>query len=250
MKTPLIQEQDFGSYEGKTYADPLFASALFHKDEYRRLHSHEPTFVDMESNESVDHRVDKFLDEYLLPVLHESASNGDEKPTVAVVSHGITLAHIWRRLLARLPRRSVIVRPDVFSEHGTVDIERIGGWSNTGFLAVEFHRVEGVSASSTASEGTALLDADPVLVDAVGLDAEVQNPASPEAQAGKIVDTVSSIDAITAAPKLLKGWTTTVNTINGTLHLNGLKRAPGGIGSAAHDEKQQSLDAFFKKKKL
>jgi hypothetical protein len=201
----------------------------------------------MESKESVTERVDRFLEEMLLPVLHAHGSEGgdeSERPTVAVVSHGITLTVMWRRLLARLPERNVVVHPEVFPVRGTVDIRRIDGFSNTGFLAVEFKRIE---HTATTAEAGVLNDADPMLVDGVGLDAAELNPASPEAQAARIADPNNG-NAGTNAPKLLEGWTTTVNTINGTLHLEGLKRTAGGIGSAAHDEKQQSLDTFFRKR--
>lgn len=36
-----------------------------------------------------------------------------------------------------------------------------------------------------------------------------------------------------------------VSQINCTAHLNGLRKTRGGIGSAAHDEKQKTLDNFF-----
>ena len=41
----------------------------------------------------------------------------------------------------------------------------------------------------------------------------------------------------------------TVHAINGRDHLLDLKRARGGIGSAAYDTKQKSLDGFFKRPK-
>lgn len=248
--TPLIQEQDFGFYEGKSYLDLQYSSAIMGRDEHRRLHKDDPGFVDMETPAAIDARVDKFLEDLLLPVLHTSSGNDDERPTVAVVSHGVTLTHIWRRLLARMPERSVVVHPEIFSDHRIIEIQRIGGWSNTGFLAVEFKRIDSTRTNSSTNEAGTATDPDPVFVDGVGLDAAEQNPASPEAQSGNVAVPVESGNAGAHAPKLLHGWITTVNTINGTLHLNGLKRTAGGIGSAAYDEKQQSLDAFFKRKKL
>ena len=41
----------------------------------------------------------------------------------------------------------------------------------------------------------------------------------------------------------------TIHAINKRDHLIGLKRARGGIGSSAHDEKQQSIQSFFKKQR-
>ncbi len=47
----------------------------------------------------------------------------------------------------------------------------------------------------------------------------------------------------------LSGYSMTVIGVNSKDHLLDLKRARGGIGSAAHDVKQQSLEGFFKKPK-
>jgi hypothetical protein len=45
----------------------------------------------------------------------------------------------------------------------------------------------------------------------------------------------------------LSGYSMTVLDINSKDHLLDLKRARGGLGSAAYDAKQQSLDGFFKR---
>jgi broad specificity phosphatase PhoE len=60
--------------------------------------------------------------------------------------------------------------------------------------------------------------------------------------------------AVTSKPAIpdqvsppLKGFSMTVHGVNTKDHLLDLKRARGGLGSAAYDAKQQSLDGFFKR---
>jgi hypothetical protein len=47
---------------------------------------------------------------------------------------------------------------------------------------------------------------------------------------------------------LLHGWSITVLEIDNKNHLANLSRTGGGIGSAAHDAKQKTMDGFFKRK--
>lgn len=49
---------------------------------------------------------------------------------------------------------------------------------------------------------------------------------------------------------VLNGWSTFVQVVNSKDHLNGLKRTRGGIGSAKHDNSQQNIESFFKRRKL
>jgi hypothetical protein len=41
-----------------------------------------------------------------------------------------------------------------------------------------------------------------------------------------------------------------VKAVNSQEHLKGLKKTRGGIGSSKHDEKQKTMDSFFKRQKL
>ncbi|KAJ5301398.1 hypothetical protein PENANT_c023G06709 [Penicillium antarcticum] len=47
----------------------------------------------------------------------------------------------------------------------------------------------------------------------------------------------------------LQGWSITVLDVDNKDHLANLTRTRGGIGSAAHDTKQKTMDRFFKRKK-
>lgn len=48
-------------------------------------------------------------------------------------------------------------------------------------------------------------------------------------------------------PLALGGYSMTIHEVNSKDHLQDLRRARGGIGSAPHDAKQQSLDGFFQR---
>lgn len=48
-------------------------------------------------------------------------------------------------------------------------------------------------------------------------------------------------------PNILAGYKMTIIGINTKEHLRGLKRTGGGVGSSKHDEKQKSIESFFKK---
>jgi broad specificity phosphatase PhoE len=74
-------EQDFGSKEGKRF--------------YERLDNKDTSgFVEVESKDSMAHRADSFLEEYLLPLLGKASKDADS--VVAIVSHSIFLSTLWK----------------------------------------------------------------------------------------------------------------------------------------------------------
>jgi broad specificity phosphatase PhoE len=232
VQTPLIKEQDFGWYEGKSYVERPYNSVRNGRNDHRETHKDDEAFVDMEPIELITIRVDNFLDEHLFPLL--DSSMGTKMPTVAVVSHGVTLAHIWRRLLLRLSPGSLNVHPELLTTLGHFDPQRLGGWTNTGFLALEFNRNSLVPVAIPSAQ------------DAATVSDTTTSGIGPESQAPNTIQPVANVPT---ALCILDGWTTTIHTINGTSHLVGLKRTRGGVGSAAHDENQKTIDTFFKKRK-
>jgi len=121
-----LMEQDFGSKEGKKFHD-----RLDNKDT--------PGFVEVESKEIMAHRADSFLDEHLLPLLGEASKDADT--VVAIVSHGIFLSTLWKRLLLRLPHKSVALSPELQAT-ARHSLEHLGGWSNTGYLELYMTKAE------------------------------------------------------------------------------------------------------------
>jgi broad specificity phosphatase PhoE len=235
VQTPLIREQDFGWYEGKSYVERPYNSALSNRHDHR-----DEGFVDMEPIALIAIRVDSFLDEHLFPLL--DCGMETEIPTVAVVSHGVTLVHIWKRLLLRMSPGSLKVHPELLTTIEHLDPQRVGVWTNTGFLELEFNRNSVVPVAVP-------LDQNSSTVSSLNVDTTTSG-ISPESQAPNLIQPVANITSVSTAFRMLDGWTTTINTINSTSHLIGLRRTGGGLGSAAHDEKQKTIDSFFKKRKL
>ena len=244
-----LMEQDFGYYEGRSYLI---------RETYREIHKGGPGFVDMESKESMVLRVDSFLDHRLLPIM---ARDAPRNAIVAVVSHGIILSVLWRRLLQRFPPKSVALHPEVLATHGQIDLERLRGWSNTGYLELDIQRqipqpMPLPSKPSTILPTQQQQSAPPtnrsMTSNGIALDI---NPGSntssiPTEGMSLIGETTSSIHSTMAAStQALVGWTMTICAINSQKHLAGLKRTGGGVGSARHDEKQKNMDSFFKRKR-
>jgi hypothetical protein len=249
-------EQDFGFYEGESvFARPQKGSNVSGRDAHRALHKDDPGFIDVESKESMTLRVDTFLVDHLHPIMELDAV--DQEHIVAVVSHGIILSVLWRRFLQRLPPKSVTIHPEVVALHGPLDLERFGGWSNTGYLELEMRRlapppmspplpasVDSVIEGSLSEKETSLTTA-PDLVDTVVLSSLLEKKAPHKVALGSLSKssrTVLSTGVFTA-------WTTTICAVNHKQHLVGLKRTRGGVGSSRHDEKQKSIHSFFKKQK-
>lgn len=231
VAVPELLEQDFGYYEGK----PFYARTSPRqpgRESHAETHRLDPGFVDVESRESMARRADAFLDRHLLPVLGQGTE--DRRLAVAIVSHGMLLATLWRRILLRLPRRSVSVAPAVTASRGPVVLEHLGGWSNTGYLEVEITR-------------------DDVERPAGSLVEEPRDPSSQEATdlTSSRLSTGSKSTEVTAAdvPRSLQGCSTVILAVDSKQHLAGLKRQRGGIGRQAHDETQRTLHSFFKKPK-
>jgi len=240
VKVQDLIEQDFGFYEGKPFyarSDPKKTGRESHYETYKN----EPGFVDVESRESMGRRADAFLDQHLLPLLR---TEDDNESVVAVVSHGMLLANLWRRLLLRLPRKSLSIEAEVTAARGNVVLEHLGGWSNTGYLelvlrkAVSATSLQGIQTAASSSRAQDPTETPPTS----GLPPESAEelPSSAVEQKGQDSKPVDST---------LDGWVTTIVAIDSKQHLTGLKRQRGGIGRSAHDEGQKKLDGFFKRQK-
>lgn len=227
-------EQNFGFYEGKSFQARTDAKKSG-KDSHREKHRDDPGFVDVESKASMMQRADAFIDAHLVPLFAAAAAAAvetlepSERSAIAVVSHGILLGNLWRRLLARLPPRSVIVDGGVAATRGTVVLEHLGGWSNTGYLHLSLTRAQPSRVTTTPTKK----QDDPPTAAQPAPHPPSSAPASP----------------VRASPTVLVGWSARIRAIDSKEHLVGLKRQRGGIGSLAHDKGQKKLDGFFKRQR-
>lgn len=205
----LLREQEFGYYEGKAFsARPRDTESVGR--EAAGGHRKVAGFRDVESKESMARRMDEFLEKYLNPLLLASERPAEPPRTIAVVAHGLILSRLWKQLLRHLPVNSILLsRTASLKDMSNVSLEHIGGWSNTGYLELEVGPVKHALGSAKATTS-----------------------ASSYAPAG--------------VP--LEGLKTTIITINGKAHLNGLKRTRG-VGSSQQDDSQRKLDSFFVKRR-
>lgn len=224
-RLPLLAEKDFGSYEGKAYGTRDRDSV---KSRQHDENVNGQEFQDAETQSSMASRTDTFLDEHLLPLL-SSASAGQQEPCVAIVSHALIMSVLWRRLLARLPMKSVTIAPELLAARTIITLERLGSWSNTGYMELDLQK------SLTSSEVR-----------------EAKSPRhEPQDNSSAVLPTPQPTNAGPSLPSkpLLVGYSITVTAINKTEHLKGFKRTRGGVGSSKHDEGQKTIESFFKRRK-
>ncbi|KAF2219558.1 histidine phosphatase superfamily [Elsinoe ampelina] len=259
VKTPLLIEQDFGFYEGKPFYARSSESNKSGKDAHYDKHRQDPNFKDVESKESMAKRCDEFLDEFLVPAIHE---RDGQDIAIAVVSHGILLSNLWRRFLLRLARKSITIAPEVTAAKGQIILEHLGGWSNTGFLEVRLTSRSDPDAGlvndlQLLSNGQGTVPASDALPSSTTneaasteVDGDTTTPPVP-ISTGEVADpdTPSVLFNVPPRSRGLASYDVNILTVNGQEHLRGVKRARGGIGSSKYDEGQKSLDSFFKKAK-
>ncbi|KAK1056577.1 hypothetical protein LTR74_014813 [Friedmanniomyces endolithicus] len=238
-KVPDLIEQHFGFYEGRPFYARSEAKNSGREAHYER-HKNDPDFVDVESKESMCKRADNFLDDHFMPLLdRQDVEDGLE---VAIVSHGMLLSNLWRRLLLRLPRKSLTIAPEVTAAKGSIVLEHLGGWSNTGYLELAMSKDGGLAKSlavpAAAAQGVKIPDA-PIYV-------TFTVPAPTATEENAEVDPDATSAAIIPSPP---GWSTHILAVDSKAHLAGLKRQRGGIGRLAHDEGQKKLTGFFKRQK-
>ena len=207
-----LREQDFGFYEGKPFYARPSGSSKSGKENHRAEHASEPGFQDVESKESLATRANTFVHEHLVPLICDR-----KEVTVAVVSHGIILNHLWRSILKLFAKRTISMAPGlaVGGTNTSTPLEYLGGWSNTGYLELELQPVV-----SRAEPAVSESDAD---------------------SRGEHQDNVNS-DHSSPIPELHM----VIKAVNGKDHLSGLKRTRG-VSSGKYDEGQKKIDGFFKK---
>jgi broad specificity phosphatase PhoE len=246
VKVPELIEQDLGYYEGKSFQSRSADSKKTGRETHREKHKDDPGFVDVESKESMAKRADSFLDEHLLPLFDTDATSSEH--VVAVVSHGILLSNLWRRLLLRLPRRSLTIAPEVTAARGDLVLEHLGGWSNTGYLHLEIRKDEPETDPDVMAEKKEVPDAANFSPPPVSPSKDAS--ASSDTLEGKASGVKPDVASITCKSKNLTGYSTKILAVDSKQHVMGLKRQRGRIGRSAHDESQKKLDGFFKKRRV
>lgn len=212
VQTVHLREKDFGSREGKNYlqVNPT-KRAKTSSERVQEVAENE------EKGSSIDNRCNAFIDVYLGPLItfdrepfHSTDEQGQHVKNVFIISHGITLAHLFRQLLSRFPRVQ-------YSKEALQSGYEVNGrpvWSNTGYIKLQL--------LSREYQGNLRPD---------------EGPRGSSNQTGPA--DVSRI--------MFHDYTCIVRGVNVVTHLKGLRRTGGGIGSSQFDSKQKSVMDFFKK---
>lgn len=229
VQVPELREKDFGSEEGKRFGS--------RGKEEANLASSAADWVQPESQQLMRIRVERFVDAFFVPTVLEAASSGPDPGSVIIVAHGIILNVLLRTLLTRFGPKEIAK----LAKPGDVPwrSEWLASWSNTGYLEADLRVTPQVAdaapitsaAVDETSDGPA--DSHSPIVHAVG-----GGTASSE---GAVADTSS----LSSPPTTAGDIQLTVKTVNCVDHLQGLKKARGGIGNVGHDEKQRTVDSFF-----
>jgi broad specificity phosphatase PhoE len=217
-QSPLLREQDFGSYEGKPFSARRRSSKSSGSATDRSEQLLNPILKDVESRDSMIERTETFIQEELLPLLHGDSSG--KEVVVSIVSHGIILSYLWKEVLKVVPKQSVALAPGLsMGKGGPTLLEHLGGWSNTGYLELDIQQQSFIAANAR--------------------DELTNEVAMPQTEATN-----------QPSPHSLLPLQMTILTVNGQEHLKSLKRTRGGVGSSRHDDGQKKIEAFFKKQIL
>lgn len=128
METPLLREQHFGSREGVRIHAAMTVS---------------PSTVEPEPAEtevSMRTRANRFLEEYLFPVLLSYDDETEKESAIAIVAHGIILRVLWNCFIHAFPPESISFSPEVAVLSATRGGTLVPFWSNTGYMELSVRR--------------------------------------------------------------------------------------------------------------
>jgi broad specificity phosphatase PhoE len=209
IPVPELRETDFGLYEGVAI---------------RSFSTEDSRMSTVETSDEMAKRAAVFIESYLMPVLGSQPT-----PVVAVVSHGRFLQTLWPQILLKINPTKVECDQKLLIESRSIGINTIGAWSNTGYLETVFSPVE---------------DPSPVGLATIPVSNPVKSTAT-DAKAIALSCFSQQIDTQGGTVKPTR-WIATVTAINGSQHLLGFKKNRG-VGSAAYDVRQGTLDGFIKR---
>lgn len=218
VQLPELREKNFGSDEGRRFGSRGAEQ------------SPRPAgWIEAESKESMKARVERFIDAHLIPTVLRGF-HSDVNHSLAIVAHGIILNVLLRSLLTRFGPEELtrLTRPT----DTPGKMEWLASWSNTGYLEADLRlRISAPSAAAEPRPATTPSNGRPMLGSVVP-------------RQGSRDNAVATADARQVEAPTLE-ILMTVTTVNCTDHLQGLKKTRGGIGSAAFDQKQKTMDSFF-----
>lgn len=183
------------------------------------------------------------MSQYIEPFLEKSrGKSAADAPHIFVVAHGIFNSEFLGGLLARRP-------PSVNNV-----VWKGSGMTNTGWTRLEVGYADEFPEQQGEEQSVGTGTAKPSLGDAEEDSAgrDTTQPTSVPAQAPSLTRTTTGASTRSTAStqsakdkKPLPHLRVNIIATNVTTHLDAVKRQRGGIGSAAHDDKQKDIRSFF-----
>ena len=283
----LLREQDFGFYEGKRFDELPKDSDKSGRETHRKTHMNSEEFKGVESKQSMIARAEVFLNGYLLSLLGKV---GNEEAAVVVAHGIILTYLWRGILARFEPGNILVAPGVVaggngkgleylggWSNTGFLDLEiklKVLPIPNLPAPSMEsaspVHQAEAVDSILSSLPTVKLLPkpkpllstdgensppTKPLVIPSVPVVQQAQHPALsdgslPLPQTQPRAAEPKNVSAASITPQMLLDMSLVVKAVNNQEHLKGLKKTRGGIGSSKHDEKQKTVDSFFKRRKL
>ncbi|OKL61856.1 hypothetical protein UA08_03044 [Talaromyces atroroseus] len=141
ITTALLQERDFGSWEGVTFKRHTSLETTHRAGETITATGPAETELAMRG------RVNTFLLQYFLPALRGAAADDDDDyQAIAIVAHGVILRVLWTCLVEALSPLDVHYRCSSSTLESAAAVNP--HWSNTGYMELSIRpRVKDTSSS-------------------------------------------------------------------------------------------------------
>lgn len=190
--------------------------------------SHDP-----ESTLSMRFRAESFINNHLVPSLQMV----QEDATIAVVSHGIFLSHLWRELLKRFTHDKICVSPTLSKSMDT-SLDSITTWYNTAYLELCITRFR--DEETHKSIQTSVIDKSTYTT------TPPQRPELP-------ITSFRNDHTQNECPKIpnneiLSYMQLTVISVNRRDHLDGVRKLRSGTGNLKYVPSQRTMYSYFVKK--
>lgn len=153
IELALLREQDFGSFELLSWKR---SQDVRDSDPKKG----DPDFKPKETSAQLTARARTFLDDFLLPLF--ALENEEADQNIAIVSHGLFLAALWRTLLQRFKPSTVSLLPEAAPPGTRRPLEYLPSWTNTGFLDLIVKLDAHNTADDVARQSTAIQSFDPL----------------------------------------------------------------------------------------
>lgn len=223
--TSDLREKDFGSLEGVQFSPTPGKTGKGHARLDLSASATTLPHIESESTASMRRRAILFLNTHFLPLIFDDTTNISN---VAIIAHGIILRVLWQCLIELFDPTNISMAPGIFTTDDRPPVLLAPNWSNTGFMTLSIQPSHVPTSPSSPRPG--------------------YNQGRMSANATPPTDDLRSQGRSTPdAHFILHGWSIRILALDSRGHLASLRRTRGGIGSSSHDNRQKTIDQFFKR---